>query len=252
MAKEVGGAVESGTLEEGLQEAEGGPERLLRWADERFAGRIALASSFGAEDVVLIDLWCRVARVPRVFSLDTGRLPEETYDVMERIRAKYGLKVDVFFPEAREVEGLVREHGANPFYRSVELRRLCCHVRKVEPLTRALAGLSAWISGLRREQAPTRSQLQAVEVDDVHGGILKLNPLVDWSTKDVWTYIRSHQVPYNVLHDRGYPSIGCAPCTRAIQPGQDIRSGRWWWENPETKECGLHVKEQDQHDPRAR
>jgi len=252
MATEVVGTLDSTIVEQGLEEAKGGPERLLRWADARFTGRIALASSFGAEDVVLIDLWCQVARLPRVFTLDTGRLPGETYDLMERIRARYDLEVDVFFPQAREAEGLVREHGPDLFYQGVELRRLCCHVRKVEPLTRALAGLSAWICGLRREQAPTRSRLQAVEVDDAHGGLLKLNPLADWTTEDVWAYIRSHQVPYNALHDQGYPSIGCAPCTRAVQPGQDIRSGRWWWENPETKECGLHVKEQHEHEPRTK
>jgi phosphoadenosine phosphosulfate reductase len=252
MATEVRSTLDPSLLRDGLEKAKAGAESLLRWADARFADRIALASSFGAEDVVLIDLWSRVARQPRVFTLDTGRLPEETYDVMERVRLRYDLALEVFFPQAAEVEELVREHGPNLFYQDVERRRRCCHVRKVAPLARALSGLSAWICGLRREQAPTRSQVQAVEVDDVHGGILKLNPLIDWSTDDVWAYIRAHQVPCNALHDRGYPSIGCAPCTRAVQPGQDIRAGRWWWENPETKECGLHVKAEDEHERPAR
>ena len=242
MATGVLTSLDSAVVQEGLEQAKAGPETLLRWAEARFPGRVALASSFGAEDVVLIDMWSRVAREPRVFTLDTGRLPEETYDVMERIRTKYGLTFTVFFPQAEQAEKLVGEHGPNLFYQGVELRRLCCHVRKVEPLTRALAGLSAWICGLRREQAATRGQLQAVEVDEAHGGILKLNPLIDWSTEDVWAYIRAQQVPYNALHDQGYPSIGCAPCTRAVQPGEDIRAGRWWWESPESKECGLHVK----------
>lgn len=230
-------------LQEGLLQAKEGPEALLRWADSRFGPRVALASSFGAEDVVLVDLWCRVASRPRIFTLDTGRLPEETYEVMERIRKRYGVEIEAFFPDTAQVERLLREHGPNLFYHSVESRRLCCRVRKVEPLGRALGDLSAWICGLRREQAPTRADLEAVEVDEAHGGILKLNPLIDWSTEEVWDYIRTHEVPYNALHDRGYPSIGCAPCTRAVEPGEDIRAGRWWWENPESKECGLHVKE---------
>jgi len=237
------GTERSELLREGLEQAKEGAEALLRWADASFGSQVSLASSFGAEDVVLIDLWRRVASKPRIFTLDTGRLPEETHDVMERIRTKYGVTFDVYFPDTAQAERMVRDCGPNPFYQSVELRKLCCRVRKVEPLGRALQGLSAWICGLRREQAPTRAALAAVEVDEAHGGILKLNPLVDWSTAEVWDYIRAHDLPYNALHDQGYPSIGCAPCTRAVEPGEDIRAGRWWWESPESKECGLHVKE---------
>jgi phosphoadenosine phosphosulfate reductase len=160
---------------------------------------------------------------------------------MDAMRERYGIKVEVFFPEAGRVEKMVREQGLNLFYRSVESRKLCCDIRKVEPLNRALKTLNAWMTGLRREQAPTRTDLLKVETDQGHGGIAKINPLIDWTHKQVWNYIRENKLPYNKLHDQGYPSIGCAPCTRAIKPGEDIRAGRWWWENPETKECGLHV-----------
>ncbi len=214
-------------------------EWVLRWAAGRFADRIALASSFGAEDCVLIDLWSRFGR-PRVFTLDTGRLPQETYDVMDAIRERYDVRIEVYFPDAAAVEGMVREHGLNLFYRSVELRKLCCRIRKVDPLERALATLDAWITGLRREQEPSRQSIRKVEVDSLHAGKVKVNPLADWTWDDVWSYIRAHQVPYNRLHDRGYPSIGCAPCTRAVAPGEDSRAGRWWWERAAAKECGLH------------
>ena len=215
---------------------------LLRWALDTFGPRVALASSFGAEDVVLIDMLAGLSREARVFTLDTGRLPQETYDLMDRVRERYGLEIEIFFPAAEAVEAMVRRHGPNLFYRSVELRKLCCGVRKVEPLARALAGLEAWMTGLRREQAPTRQSIARVEWDAAHG-LLKLNPLADWSWDDVWTYIRRHDVPYNALHDRGYPSIGCACCTRAVAPGEDPRAGRWWWEADRGgKECGLHVR----------
>ena len=177
----------------------------------------------------------------RVFTLDTGRLNQETYDCMDAIRERYGVKIEVFFPEAGAVEKLVRENGMNLFYDSVELRKSCCGVRKVEPLTRALKGLDAWMTGLRREQAVTRADVRKVELDRDHGDIVKINPLVDWSHDEVWDYIRKHNVPYNRLHQHGYPSIGCAPCTRAVKPGEELRAGRWWWENPNTKECGLHL-----------
>lgn len=199
----------------------------------------AFANSFGAEDMVLTDLIARQVPSLRVFSLDTGRLPEETYALMQTVQQHYGLKVEVYFPEAAAVEAYVRAHGPNGFYDSIELRKRCCAVRKVEPLKRALAGRGAWITGLRRDQAQTRQELAFAEWDAAHG-LHKYNPLFDWSEPDVWAYIRTHAVPYNALHDRHYPSIGCAPCTRAIAVGEDIRAGRWWWENPETKECGLH------------
>jgi phosphoadenosine phosphosulfate reductase len=218
------------------------PPDILRWALDRFHPRIALASSFQAEESVLIDMLFRLrGSAFRVFTLDTGRLNQETYDCMDAIRERYGIQIEVFFPDAARVESMVREHGLNLFYRSVELRRLCCGVRKVEPLGRALAGLDAWITGLRREQAVTRSGVAKIEFDSDHGGILKINPLADWTREQVWDYVRKNALPYNRLHDQGYPSIGCAPCTRAVRPGEDLRAGRWWWESPESKECGLHL-----------
>jgi phosphoadenosine phosphosulfate reductase len=219
-------------------------QEILGWALGEFHPRIALAASLGAEDVVVIDMLMKLDRSARVFTLDTGRLPYETYSLMEGIRERYGLAIDVHFPRAEAVEAMVREHGVNLFYQSIENRKRCCGVRKVEPLGRALQGLEAWITGLRREQAVTRTEVRKVEVDPDHGGIVKVNPLADWTWAEVWEYIRAHNVPYNALHDQGYPSIGCAPCTRAVAPGEDPRAGRWWWENPETKECGLHVAKQ--------
>jgi phosphoadenosine phosphosulfate reductase len=233
------------SIEARAEEFEGtGAQEILAWALAEFHPRIALAASFGAEDVVVIDLLMRLNPKARVFTLDTGRLPYETYSLMEAIRERYGLAVEVYFPQADAVEAMVREHGVNLFYRSIENRKRCCGVRKVEPLGRALQGLDAWITGLRRDQAVTRTRVRKVEIDADHGGIVKVNPLADWTWERVWEYIRAHDVPYNALHDRGYPSIGCAPCTRAVAPGEDPRAGRWWWENPETKECGLHVAKQ--------
>ena len=215
---------------------------IVTWALERFSPRIGLACSFQAEESVLIDLMHRVRGADfRLFTLDTGRLNQETYDCMDAIRERYGVQIEVFFPEATGVEKMVRENGLNLFYNSVELRKLCCGVRKVEPLNRALKDLDAWMTGLRREQAVTRVDVRKVELDKDHGDIVKINPLVDWSYDDVWDYIRKNNLPYNRLHKQGYPSIGCAPCTRAVKPGEDLRAGRWWWENPDTKECGLHV-----------
>lgn len=221
-------------------------EEVLAWAIRTFRPRVALASSFGAEDVVLIDMWWRIDPAVRVFTLDTGRLAEETYEVMDRIRERYGIAVAAYFPAAAAVEALTRERGFYSFRRSVAERKHCCGIRKVEPLGRALADLDAWVTGLRREQAGTRAAVQQVERDPAHRGILKVNPLAEWSTAQTWEYIRAHQVPYNRLHDHGYPSIGCAPCTRAIRPGEDLRAGRWWWERPESKECGLHIAPTDE------
>jgi len=199
----------------------------------------ALASSFGAEDMVLTDLIARHALPIRIFTLDTGRLPAETYTLIDRVRDHYQLPIDVFYPDHNALEGFVREHGPNAFYRSVDLRQQCCAIRKTAPLVRALSGSGAWITGLRRAQSTTRIDAPVEEFDQSHG-IWKFNPLADWSDADVWQYLRAHGVPYNPLHDRGYPSIGCAPCTRAIEPGEDVRAGRWWWEQPEHKECGIH------------
>lgn len=215
--------------------------QVLTWALLKLHPRVALAWS-GAEDVVVLDLMWRVRKDCRVFTLDTGRLNPETYDVMERVRDRYQIQLEVMFPKPELVEPMVRSKGLNLFYDSVENRKQCCGSRKVEPLGRALANLDGWVTGLRRDQAVTRTALRKVDVDADHGGMLKINPIADWDHQQVWDYIRKNDVPYNKLHDIGYPSIGCAPCTRVVKPGEDIRAGRWWWENPETKECGLHVK----------
>lgn len=219
------------------------PQEILKAAlDVLGPTHITLASSFGAEDVALIHMLVGITPKPRIFCLDTGRLPQETYDIVDRIRNKYKVEVEVYFPNTQAVEAMVRDQGMNLFYESIDNRKRCCGIRKVEPLKRALSGLNGWITGLRREQSVTRSNVKAMEIDADHNGILKVNPLVAWTEKDLWDYIKANHIPYNALHDRGYPSIGCAPCTRAIAPGEDPRAGRWWWENPDTKECGLHVK----------
>jgi phosphoadenosine phosphosulfate reductase len=217
------------------------PEAVLKWALDLFQNQVALACSFGAEDVVLVDMLCNLHPAPRVFCLDTGRLHSETYEVMDAIRDRYGISIEVYFPQADAVEHMVRTKGVNLFYQSIENRKECCGVRKVEPLGRALSGLHAWITGLRSAQAVTRADMPMVELDAAHGGIVKVNPLIHWSESQVWDYIKDHKVPYNKLHDQGFPSIGCAPCTRAVKPGEDVRAGRWWWESPEHKECGLHA-----------
>jgi len=213
---------------------------IMQWALDEFGDQIALASSFGAGDVVLIDMLTRLSKQPRVFVLDTGRLHEATYEVMERIRDRYGIKLEMYSPQCEAVERLEREEGLYSFRRSLEARHACCFIRKVEPLGRAVSGLRAWITGMRREQSVTRTQAGAVENDPLHTGVVKVNPLIDWTTDQVWEYIHQQDVPYNALHDMGYPSIGCEPCTRAIQAGEHPRAGRWWWEDPEQKECGLH------------
>jgi thioredoxin-dependent adenylylsulfate APS reductase len=192
---------------------------------------------------VLIDLSARVQPQILIFVLDTGRLPQETYDVIDRCRERYGIEFEIHVPDAGVLQKMLSESGVNSFYRSIENRHQCCDIRKVEPLRKALAGRGAWVTGLRRGQAVTRRTMRKVELDLAHGGILKFNPLAEWSEDQVWTYIRENDVPYNALHDQGFPSIGCAPCTRAIKPGEDVRAGRWWWEAPEQKECGLHLKQ---------
>lgn len=216
------------------------PVEVLRLAVETFGiGKLAFATSFGAEDQVITDLLQQSRlRVP-VFTIDTGRLPQETYDLLDETRRRYGMGIEVLFPQTAAVETLLTFYGANAFYESVEKRKGCCRIRKVEPLSRKLSSLDAWICGLRREQSVTRSSLELVEWDDSFN-LFKVNPLCDATEEEVWEHIRSNGVPYNALHDKGYPSIGCAPCTRAVEPGGDIRSGRWWWEAPEHKECGLH------------
>jgi phosphoadenosine phosphosulfate reductase len=199
----------------------------------------AFASSFGAEDMLLLDLIADTRLPIAVFTLDTGRLPEETHALIERARQRYGVAIDAYVPDTAALEALQREHGPNPFYQSIELRQRCCAVRKTAPLARALAGRDAWITGLRRAQSVTRAEVAIEGWDTVHE-LPKYSPLADWTDDDVWGYLRAFDVPVNALHARGYPSIGCAPCTRAIEPGEDIRAGRWWWEAAEHKECGLH------------
>lgn len=201
---------------------------------------IALASSLGAEDQVLTHMVLKIRRDARIFVLDTGRFHPETYDLMDRTMKRYGMHYEVLFPSTSDVEEMEGTQGPNLFYESIENRKKCCSVRKVKPLGRILSTLDVWITGLRKEQAVTRGNIGKVERDEANG-LIKVNPLADWSEKDVWDYIKKHDVPYNKLHDQGYPSIGCAPCTRAVRAGEDLRAGRWWWETPEQKECGLHI-----------
>lgn len=211
---------------------------LMRTVGENHAPA-ALAASFGAEDMVLIDLVARHRLPIEIFTLDTGRLPEETQSLIQATTRRYQIPITVVAPDTADVERYVVANGPNAFYDSQALRLECCFLRKVKPLRRALAGKQAWITGQRRSQSVTRRDLKMQEWDAEHG-LHKFNPLADWSDDDVWHYIRQHSVPYNALHDRGYPSIGCAPCTRAIAPGEDVRAGRWWWESAEQRECGLH------------
>ncbi len=219
-------------------------EQTVAWLKQgldAYGQDIVLASSFGAEDVVLLDILHQQGLDMRVISLDTGRLPQETYDVMDKWRKKTRLRIDIYFPDASDVEAMVKQDGVNLFYDSIEKRKLCCHVRKILPLKRALSGAKAWVTGLRQEQADSRADMQAIEDDKVFG-LKKFNPLIMWTAQDVWDYIQSNDVPYNALHDQFYPSIGCAPCTRAIAVGEDPRAGRWWWEQDDAvAECGLHV-----------
>lgn len=198
------------------------------------------ANSLGAEDMVLTDLIAKFQPDIMMFSLDTGRLPQETYDLMQAVRERYSVPLNLYFPESAQVERYVEQNGVNGFYDSVENRKACCHIRKVAPLKRALQGKKAWLTGMRRDQAVTRGGL-AVSAFDADHGLQKFNPLLDWSNEEVWEYLKQNDVPYNKLHDRFFPSIGCAPCTRSVTPGEDIRSGRWWWESADGKECGLHV-----------
>jgi phosphoadenosine phosphosulfate reductase len=207
---------------------------------ERFGNRAALATSFSLEDQVLTDMLMKISKDVVIFTLDTGRLPEETYEVMDRTRQKYAVDIKVLFPDRKLVEEMVNKHGPNLFYDSIENRKLCCRVRKLEPLKRQLADLDAWICGLRSEQSVTRTGLERVAWDEQFD-IIKVCPLADWTIQQVRDYIKQNDVPYNKLHDKGYPSIGCDPCTRAVEPNEDLRSGRWWWEDPEQKECGLHL-----------
>ncbi len=214
---------------------------ILEYFINEYKDKTALSSSLGAEDQVLTDLMLKIDKNANIFTLDTGRLHPETYDVMDATNLKYGVKINVFFPLNDDVQELYSTQGINGHFESIENRKRCCGIRKIEPLKRALKPLKVWITGLRATQSVTRVDMPVVEWNE-NFKVIKVNPLINWSEKDVWDYIKANNVPYNKLHDQGFPSIGCAPCTRAIKPGEDIRAGRWWWENPEHKECGLHAK----------
>ncbi len=217
---------------------------LLAWGIERFDGRIAISAAGGVDGMAILDMAWAIDRTIRVFTLDTGRLPKETYTLFEKVRQRYGIDVEFVAPDAQALGALLTAEGPELMYRSVDLRLRCCEVRKVEPMTRTLATLDAWVTGLRRDQWKSRRNVQRVEIDDAHGGIVKLNPLVDWSLDQVWTYVREHGVPTHELFGHGYASIGCEPCTRPVLPGEPERSGRWWWETDVDKECGIHCSVQ--------
>lgn len=214
---------------------------VIKYAVEKFGDKIALSTSLGAEDQILTEMLVRINPETKIFTLDTGRLFPETYDLISRTSNKYKKELDVYFPKHENIQEMVSKKGINLFYDSVENRKQCCFNRKIEPLQRAFAGLDAWICGLRASQSVTRTDMQIFEWDN-NNNIVKINPLINWSEEDVWDYIKANKIPYNKLHDKGYPSIGCQPCTRAIMDGEDVRAGRWWWENPDTKECGLHKR----------
>jgi len=217
------------------------PEVVLEWAIERFSPRIALSTAFQVDGIAVLDMAYAIDPDIQVFSVDTGRLPQETHDLIDALRDRYpGLNLELLSPNPTHVVNMVAKHGEDLFYRKVEHRLLCCQVRKVIPLTRHLARLDAWVTGLRRDQWASRSDIRKVEIDHDHGAIVKLNPLADWTEDEVWDYVREHDLPYNKLYDKGYTSIGCAPCTRPTQHGEDLRAGRWWWETNAPKECGIH------------
>ncbi len=216
------------------------PEEVLGWALERWHSRLAICTSFQAEGMALLDMAWRIDPEVRLFTVDTGRLPQETYDMMETVRDRYGIEIEVYFPDARQVEEMVGRFGPNLFKKAVEARLHCCNVRKVEPIRGALEGLDAWVTGLRRDQWASRANIRKIEIDHDHGGLAKINPLADWMLDEVTEYNRAHDVPIHPLYKKGYTSIGCTPCTRATLPGEDARAGRWWWEKNAPKECGIH------------
>jgi phosphoadenosine phosphosulfate reductase len=218
-----------------------GAENILKYFIDKYGTKAVLSSSFSIEDQVITHMLSMISKDPEIFTLDTGRLPYETYNLIDKTREHYNIKIDVYFPDYTAVEEMVKEKGVNLFYDSVENRKRCCHIRKVEPLKRALKEKEVWITGLRKEQSVTRENLKIVEYDNGYE-IIKVNPLLNWTEKQIWDYIKSNNIPYNQLYKQNYRSIGCAPCTRPVQEGGNIRDGRWWWENPDSKECGLHVK----------
>ena len=234
----------------GLTEESMDAETLIRWTAETFGNKSMFACSFGAEDMVILHMIVRmrgeISELPEIVTLDTGRLHEETYALMQSVRETYDIEIRTLTPATGQLSEMVTVHGPNLFYKSVELRKLCCRVRKVIPLEEELESHSAWITGVRKEQSEERSSVVKIASDPVRPHLLKVNPLSDWSTQQLWDYIRQNNVPYNSLHDRGFPSIGCAPCTRAVAAGEDLRAGRWWWEGGK-KECGIHTQSGDVH-----
>jgi len=216
------------------------PQQVLAWAVERFGQHLGICSGLQADGCALIDMAWRIDPAVRVFTIDTGRLPQATHDLIDRIRDRYGIKIEIFMPDAAAVEDMVKRHGDNLFRQSVDLRLMCCQVRKVQVLRRALQNYRAWVTGLRRDQSATRTNIRKLEIDRDHGGIAKFSPLADWTEHDVWDYVRRNEVPYSALYDQGYKSIGCEPCTRPVGEGEDPRAGRWWWESGAPKECGMH------------
>ncbi|MCH7600433.1 MAG: phosphoadenylyl-sulfate reductase [Myxococcales bacterium] len=223
-----------------------GPQEILTWAIKNFHPRLALSASFGGpEGMVLLDMMHKLDNTSRVFMLDTGRLHPATYDLVDRVRDRYDKRVEVVFPQSQDIEAMVADKGHNLFYESQENRKFCCRLRKVEPLRRYLGDFDAYVSGLRRDQNANRAGTRKVEFDEAAGGIVKLNPLADWTADEVWQYVEENQVPVNRLHAQNYPSVGCEPCTRAVKLGEDPRAGRWWWENDDTRECGIHVGEEE-------
>ncbi len=218
------------------------PQDVIRFFTSEFKGQIAFATSLGLEDQVLTHMITSISSDTKIFTLDTGRLFPETYNLIDKTNSRFKINIDVYFPDTNHVEKMVKEKGINLFYESIENRKQCCYVRKIEPLHRAMKGLKMWITGLRKEQSSTRENGKLIEVDENNNGLLKLNPLISWSEKQVWDYIEKYNIPFNELHKKGFPSVGCQPCTRAVKPGEDMRAGRWWWEMEGHKECGLHER----------
>ncbi|MDT8394477.1 MAG: phosphoadenylyl-sulfate reductase [Bacteroidales bacterium] len=221
--------------------SEAAPEEVLSYLLKEYGSELAFSSSLGAEDQVITHMLAGMDKQARIFTLDTGRLFPETLDLLDNTNKRYDISIKVYFPDAARVEDMVNRKGINLFYESIKNRKECCHIRKILPMKRALKGAKVWVSGLRSEQSVTRKDLALAEWDN-NFSLIKISPLRSWNEKQVWDFIESNNIPYNKLHDRGFPSIGCQPCTRAIEPGEDIRAGRWWWELPEMKECGLHTK----------
>ncbi len=217
------------------------PQQILQRVVEVHSAKAVFSTSLGVEDQAITHILMQISRDVSIFTLDTGRMFPETYEVLEKTEARYGIRIKVVFPDYKAVEHMVQTRGINLFYYSIENRKMCCHIRKIEPLKRALKNQEVWITGLRREQSPTRQDLHYAQLDE-ENQVIKVNPLLDWSDQQVWNFVRDNDIPFNTLHQKGFPSIGCQPCTRAIEPGEDLRAGRWWWENPETKECGLHKR----------